>query len=153
MTATMISPAELPVRVAGWVRWAAVALAVPQLVTGLWAVLAPQHWYDTFPGFGPLLVASDPPFNAHLATDAGSGFLATGVILVLAAVWGERRVMQVALAGMVAFAAGHLWYHAAHPAPGLSDAENAVSVGSLVLALLIPIVLLVATRRPRGETR
>lgn len=152
MTATMISTAA-PAQVVGWVRWIAAALAVPQLVTGLWAVLAPRNWYDTFPGFGPMLVAADPPFNAHLATDAGSGFLATGVVLVLAAMWGERRVMQVALAGLTAFAAGHLWYHAANPAPGLSDAENAVSVGTLVLALVIPLVLLVATRRPRGETR
>jgi hypothetical protein len=139
-------------RVATWVRVTAVLLAVPQLVTGLWAVLDARGWYDNFPGFGPMLVAAEPPFNAHLATDAGAGFIATGVVLVLAAAWGERRPLQLALAGLLAFAVAHLAYHAPNPSPLLSDTQNVVNTVGLALAAVIPLALLLATL-PRKEAR
>lgn len=148
MTTSTPTTTATPAPVATWLRWFVAALALPQLVTGLWAVTAPRHWYETFPGFGPMLVAADPPFNAHLATDAGAGFLATGVVLVLAAAWGERRLVQVALGGVLAFAMAHLSYHSVNPAPGLTDAEDVVSAIGLVLATVIPLALLWATRRP-----
>ncbi len=70
-----------------------VFLAVPQLVTGAWAILRPAGWFADFPGIGPALVAAEPPFNRHLATDAGAGFLAIGVCLAVAVVFGwSRRV-------------------------------------------------------------
>jgi hypothetical protein len=75
--------------VATWVRIGLVALAVPQAVTGLWAILDPSGWFTEFPGFDPRLVAADPPYNAHLANDTGAGFLATAVALSLAAWWGS----------------------------------------------------------------
>lgn len=138
-------------RVATWVRVLVAALAVPQLVTGLWAAISPRGWYDTFPGLGPMLVAADPPFNAHLASDAAAGFVATGVVLLLAAAWGERRGIQLALLGLTAFALIHLAYHAANAAPGLTDSQNTVSTISLVFAAAIPIALLLATGRNRKD--
>lgn len=140
-------------QVATWVRVLVGLLAVPQLVTGLWAAVSPRGWYDTFPGFGPMLVAADPPFNAHLASDAAAGFVATGVVLVLAAIWGERRGIQLALAGLTAFAAIHLYYHAAHPAPGLTDAENTGSLIALVASAAIPVALLLATGLTRKDAQ
>lgn len=139
-------------QVVGWVRAGAALLAVPQLVTGLWAVLDTRGWYDNFPGFGPMLVAAEPPYNAHLASDAGAGFIATGVVLVLAAVWGERRPMQLALGGLLAFAAAHLLYHAPNPSPLLSDTQNTINVIVLVLAAAIPLALLLVTL-PRKDAR
>lgn len=151
MTMTSTPTTTSDTRVASWVRWTVLALSLPQLITGLWAVASPRHWYDTFPGFGPLLVAADPPFNAHMATDAGSGFLATGVVLVLAAIWGERRPLQLALAGLTAFAAAHLSYHATNGSPGLTETQWVVNLVVLVLAALIPIGLLLATRESAGR--
>lgn len=139
-------------QVVGWVRAGAALLAVPQLVTGLWAVLDTRGWYDNFPGFGPMLVAAEPPYNAHLASDAGAGFIATGVVLVLAAVWGERRPMQLALGGLLAFAVAHLLYHAPNPSPLLSDTQNTINVIVLVLAAAIPLALLLVTL-PRKDAR
>ena len=121
-----------------WTRWVLAALALPQIVTGLWAVIAPQHWFDSFPGFGPMLVAAEPPFNAHLASDAGSGFLATGVFAVLAAVWGDRRLVIAAAAGLLAFALPHFLYHALHPAESLSSATNTVNFVLLLVAAVVP---------------
>lgn len=108
-------------------------LAAPQLLIGLWAVLAPRNWYDTFPGIDPRLVAVEPPFNAHLATDAGAGFFAAGIALAVAAVWGHRAAIQIALVAYVGFALPHLVYHATHPAPllnGLEDLLNVVMLAS-----------------------
>lgn len=139
-------------QVVGWVRAGAALLAVPQLVTGLWAVLDTRGWYDNFPGFGPMLVAAEPPYNAHLASDAGAGFIATGVVLVVAAVWGERRPMQLALGGLLAFAVAHLLYHGPNPSPLLSDTQNTINVIVLVLAAAIPLALLLVTL-PRKDAR
>lgn len=106
---------------------------MPQLLVAAWAITAPRHWFQTFPGFGPRLVAAEPPFNMHLATDAGAGFFATGVALAVAVVWGHRVAVQMALVAFGAFAVPHVLYHALHPAPGLTGTEDVVNV--LVLAV------------------
>jgi hypothetical protein len=124
-----------------WVRLGLVALAVPQLLTGGWALLDGAGWYESFPGFDPRLVAAEPPFNAHLAADTGAGFLATAVALAMAAWWGDRRVVRLALATYLAFAVPHLVYHWANPAPGLSDAEDVRNVITLGVAAVFPVVL------------
>ena len=70
-----------------------VYLTVTFLQIGVWATFATRSFYDDFPGLGRRWVAGDGPYNAHLASDAGLGFLAVGVVLLLAAIWMERRVM------------------------------------------------------------
>lgn len=124
-----------------WVRFGLIALAVPQLTTGLWAVLDPSGWYEGFPGGGRTWVSVDGPYNHHLAGDAGAGFLATGVVLLLAAVWFERRVVQVALLAMLAFAVPHLLYHLNNNALGGTD--SVMSYGALAVTVAAPVVLLV----------
>lgn len=106
-------------------------LAAPQLLIGLWAMLAPQNWFDSFPGLGPALIAGEPPFNRHLVTDVGSGFFAVGVGVLLAAYWGTSRAVQLALVVMVAFTAPHVAYHLLNPAPGLSTAADLANVAML----------------------
>lgn len=111
-------------RVKTWVRVGMAVLAVPQLGIGLWAMLAPHSWYQSFPGVEPHLISADPPYNVHLATDAGIGFFCTGVGLLVAAAWGRRSGVWVALVTFLAFALPHALYHAGHKAPGLSDADD-----------------------------
>ena len=134
--------------ISGWVRLGGVVIAVPQLIVGGWALASPRGWYDNFPGFGPMLVAAEPPFNAHLATDAAGGFLATGLMVVLAAYWGERRPFQLAVGGLFVFAIAHLSYHATHPSDLLTRGENLFSTFSLVIAAFIPAALLWAATIP-----
>lgn len=130
-----------------WIRLALVALGVPNVATGTWAILSPQVWFDRFPGFDPRLVAAEPPFNAHLATDAGAGFLATGGILLLAAWSGDRRSARLALAGFGLFALPHAAYHALNPAPGLTGAEDVQNVVLLAFSVAVTGALLVVLRR------
>ncbi|MFT3899335.1 MAG: hypothetical protein QM728_03700 [Gordonia sp. (in: high G+C Gram-positive bacteria)] len=130
-----------------WTRVVLVLLGLPQVVVGTWAVVATRHWFDTFPGFGPLLVAAEPPFNHHLASDAGAGFLATGVVALVAAAWGRREVVVTAALGLFAFALPHFLYHAAHPAPALSTAVNAGNAVVLGIAALVPAAVAVGAWR------
>ena len=124
-------------KVPTWVRAVMIALlAVPQLFVGAWALAAPRQWYDNFPGVGPHLVSAEPPFNQHLATDVGAGFLATGVALLVAAIIGRRSGVYVALVAYAAFAVPHFLYHATHEAPGLSSGENVMNAGLLGAGLV-----------------
>jgi hypothetical protein len=125
-----------------WVRIGlVVAIAPGQVLTGLWAVLAARNWFDHFPGVGADLVAAEPPYNAHLATDAGAGFLATGVALVAAAIWGQRAAVYVALLTYFAFALPHLGYHATHPSDALSGVEQATNLALLGSGVVMAAVL------------
>ncbi len=134
-------------RVAGWIRVVmVVGLAGMQLFTGLWAVFSPQSWFDNYPGIGPDLVAAEPPFNAHLATDAGAAFLCTGVALVAGAAFGRRSGVYVALIAYLAFAIPHTWYHAVHDAPGLTHGERTAGTAMLALGIAIAVGLLWAAR-------
>jgi hypothetical protein len=117
-----------------------VTLALPHLVIGLWAILAPQRWFDSFPGFGPRLVAAEPPYNHHLVSDVGAGFLAIGVALLVAAVWGRRAGIQVALIALAAFTLPHVIFHASHPADALTTFENVVNWLALASGLALAAV-------------
>lgn len=135
-----------------WVRIGAIVLGAPNALAGLWAVLTPRSWFDTFPGWDPRLVAAEPPYNAHLANDAGAGLLAAGVVLSVAAGLGDRRSMTVGLIGFATFAIPHAAYHTLHPSPGLSTAENVQNVAVLAATVLVAAVLL-AGNRLIGRTR
>lgn len=148
----MSSSSRAGPRVAAWVRIALVALGLPNAATGLWAILAPEAWFDRFPGFDPRLVAAEPPYNAHLATDAGAGLLASGVVLLLGATLGDRRSVQLALIAFAVFAVPHAAYHVLNPAPGLSSAEDAQNAGLLIFVVVASGVLFVAARRTATRT-
>lgn len=135
-----------------WVRVGLVALAVPQAITGVWAIADGSGWFEDFPGFEPRLAAAEPPFNAHLTADAGGGFLATAVVLLVGAWWADRRSVRLALLTYLAFAVPHLTYHALNPAPGLTDAEDLRNVVTLGVGAALPLVLWWATLR-RGRDR
>lgn len=126
-----------------------VALAGPQVLIGLWAVLAPHHWFDSFPGAGPRLVAAQPPFNDHLATDAGAGFLATGVALAVAVAWGQRGAIQIGLLAYITFGAPHLLYHAVNPAEALSGGEDLLN--TILLAMGPVLAAVFAWRISRNQ--
>lgn len=142
-------------KVPRWVRLGLlILLAAPQLLVGLWALLSPQHWFDSFPGLGPALIAGEPPFNQHLASDVGAAFVATGVGLLLAAYWGTRQSARLALAVFVAFTAPHVAYHVLNPAPELDAAADVANAGLLASNLVWAAVLWWGTTRApeRGDT-
>ncbi len=113
-----------------------VVLGVPNVVTGAWAVMAPHDWYENFPGWAPHLISAFPPYNEHLATDAGIGLLVTGLLALGAAVWPRRDVVLTASAAYATFALIHAAFHLLTPATDhrLDGAEAAVNNATLVAA-------------------
>jgi hypothetical protein len=138
--------------VPGWVRLALVALGVPNLFAGAWAVLAPQGWYDNFPGWDPRLVAAEPPYNAHLATDAGAGLLASGLIMLAAAWFADGRSVRLALIAYGAFAIPHAAWHAFNPSDALTAAQDAQNAGILVFSAVATVGLYVVVMRGERST-
>lgn len=95
-------------------RFALLALGLPQAAIGLWAVVAPRHWHDTFPGLGRQWLGSYGPYNSHLATDVGATFLAIGTLLVIAAWLLDHRNVVVAVVVYLVYSVPHLIFHLAH---------------------------------------
>jgi len=124
-------------------------LAAADLVVGVWATVDPAGWYRNFPGFARHWAAAEPPYNHHLVTDAGAGFLGIGVVLVLAVAWRERHLVQAALLGSLAHDLPHFLYHLLHPARTLSTTDKMMSTGGLGVGCLVAVALLVlVTRQP-----
>ena len=122
-------------------------LGALNLAWGAWAILAPRHFFDTFPGFGQRWTGAYPPYNGHLVVDLGATCTTLGVLLVLAAVLRDRRVTTVVLAGVLVFSTLHLLYHATHHGL-LHGASLAGSIAAVVLGVVGPAALLVLARRP-----
>ncbi len=128
-----------------------VALAIPNIVIGAWAALAPRGWYDTFPSSGSPWISPDGPFNEHLTIDAGAGLLLLGVLL-FGASFGGRGARRVALIAGLFHAVPHVRYHLANPLPEGSTFDQVASTGLLVLQLVALIALLVADREPAAAS-
>ncbi|RKT55472.1 hypothetical protein [Saccharothrix australiensis] len=123
-------------------------LTATQLVVGGWALLSPRGFYDGFPAPGHHWVAMFPPYNEHLVRDFGSLNLAIGVGLAYALVTLDRLLVRVVLIGYLLFAVPHMWFHLLHldHMPVVDQVGNVVTLG---LAVLVPLVLLVALRKAR----
>jgi len=126
-------------------RYGLVVLGVLHLWWGLWATVAPRHFFDTFPGFGQRWTAAYPPYNAHLVSDVGATFITLAVLLLIAALVRDRRVTAVVLIGVIVFSSLHLVFHAAH-AGALRGGALAASLISLALGVVVPAGLLVLTK-------
>ena len=136
----------------GAARWGLVVLGLPQLAIGVWAVASPRGWFDTFPGGGQHWLPAYGAFDSHLATDVGAGFIAIGLVLLLAALWLERRLVQAALIAYLAYALPHFVFHLANDevlSPGAHAASNIL----LGLLVILALALLGSTFASRGTGR
>ncbi|MCH0539188.1 hypothetical protein I3F58_06385 [Streptomyces sp. MUM 203J] len=88
---------------------------VSGLYVGVWAYFAPQHWHETFPGFGRSWLPQLGPYNQHLAKDTGAMYLALAVLSVIALRYVRSNPMvQTTGAAWLTFNILHLVYHVQH---------------------------------------
>jgi hypothetical protein len=127
-----------------------VALGGIQFVNGIWAVLAPRSFYDDFPlGIGGW-VSALPSYNEHLMRDVGGLFLATGFILLVAAVHLEVRLVLTALIAYLLFSIPHAIYHFFNLEPyGTGDVIG--NVVALTATVVLPLWLLWVIGRDDGR--
>jgi hypothetical protein len=130
-----------------WMRIALGYLALVSLQIGLWAQFAPQSFYDNFPGLGRAWVNVDGPYNEHLVRDVGGLNLALAAVLIVAMITLSRPVVIAAAIASLLYGVPHLIYHIAHT-DGLSDGDVVGSLFGLALFAVVPIALIVVSRRP-----
>ncbi len=124
-----------------WLRAGLILLATAGIVVGVWALLAPQSFYDDFPGGGRSWVLALPPYNEHLVRDVGGLNLALAVLLIFAAIVMERHLVQAATAAALVYAVPHFAFHVVH-LEELSTGDQVAQTVTLALAMAIPLVLL-----------
>ena len=127
-------------------RTGLLVLAAPQVVVGVWGLLAPQAFYDGFPAPGHAWVALLPPYNEHLTRDVGALNLALAVLLVAAAVAPERRLVRVALLVQLVWTVPHAVFHLGH-LDGFPPVDAVVQSVGLVGSVLLPVALLALSGR------
>lgn len=135
-----------------WIRGGLAYLTMSFLAVGGSATFAPAGFYAHFPGGGHQWLAGDGPYNAHLVTDAGVGFLAVGAVLLLAALRPALAVARVALVAALVHGVPHVVFHVFHADHSLNSLDRVLSTGGLALNVIIAAALLVSLRSsPAGD--
>jgi hypothetical protein len=133
-----------------WRRLALLVLGIPNAGIGIWALVAPERWYESFPGAGRHWLPAFGPYNEHFAVDAGAGIFAAGALAIVAAIWLEHRVLHVAMLGFLAWSVPHaVWHLTALGELGTTD--NVINVTLLALTVVLPTLLLLTADRLRPE--
>jgi hypothetical protein len=125
-------------------RYGLLAVALGQLGATLQALLAPRSFYDDFP-FGRGWVTEYPEYNSHLIQDYGAFTLGAVVAIVLAAIWLDRRVVQLAIVSWLVGSTIHLVSHIA-TVDRLEVGDAIGNLGALFVFVAIPGWLLVKSR-------
>ncbi|MGH9138117.1 MAG: NAD-dependent epimerase/dehydratase family protein [Acidimicrobiales bacterium] len=121
-------------------------LALTALQLGVWAVANPRSFYDDFPAGPSSWVAVDGPYNEHLVRDFGGLNLALAILLIAAFARPTTYLVGTAALASLFFGVPHLTYHALNV--DVYDTGDAVATTvALALAVVGPVVLLVAARR------
>ena len=129
-------------------RWLRVGLlyeAASFALVGFWAAFAPRSFYGDFPGGGRHWISADGPFNEHLVRDVGELSLAMFVVLAAAAITLSIPLVRAALVAVIVNGVLHVLYHARH-LDMFSSSDGIAVIGSLVVAPMIAVALLVMTR-------
>ena len=130
-------------------RYALLAIAFAQVGATLQALLAPRSFYDEFP-FGRGWVEEYPSYNDHLIQDYGAFTLGAVVAITLAAIWLDRRVVQLAIVSWLTGATIHFVSHVV-TADRLETADAVANVGGLFIFVAVPAWLLVKSRERSGS--
>ena len=134
------------------VRGGLIALGVPLVVIGAWALFAPHSFYDDFPTSSRHWVSALGAYDEHLVRDVGSLLLAIGLLQVWAAAQLSRLLVRVALVVGLVYAVPHLIFHASNT-KSLSTGDNVANIVLLGLAVVVPVLLLLLTRSaPTADT-
>ncbi len=141
---------EVRARSALFGRVALVLVALPQLEIGIWGVLAPHSFFRDFPGAGHHWVSELGIYNEHLVRDYAAAELGFGVLMLAAAIWFERRLVLIAGAAFLAATLPHFAYHLT-TTESFSTADNAASLGSFAVEIVLVVAAMVAATRASPE--
>jgi fructose-specific phosphotransferase system IIC component len=138
-------------RATTWTRIGIGYITVGFALVGFWAAFAPRSFYTDFPGAGRHWISPDGPYNQHLIRDVGELNLALMVVTLAAAVTLSLPLVRAALAATLVNGVLHVVYHAGH-VDMFSSSDQIAIIGSLVLAPVVALVLLVTFRGEPADT-
>jgi hypothetical protein len=121
-------------------------MAVTPALVGIWATISPRGFYDDFPGLGHAWVSAVGAYDEHLVRDVGALYLGSLVLLALAWVWLDRRLVQAALVSYAVAALPHLIYHCT-ALESFSTGDAVAEIGGLALNVVLPLGLLTVAGR------
>jgi hypothetical protein len=105
---------------------------------------------DDLPGAGRHWVSAVSTYDEHLVRDVGALYLGSLVLLALAWLWLDRRLVQAALVSYAVAALPHLVYHLT-ALDNLSTGDAIAEIAGLALNVVLPLWLLwVARGSPRA---
>ena len=125
-------------------RYGLLLVAFAQLGATVQALFSPRSFYEDFP-FGRGWVEAYPSYNDHLIYDYGAYTLGALVALVIAAIWLDRRVVQVATASWLVSATIHFVNHVL-TVDRYSTGDAVANLSGLLLFIVIPGWLLLRSR-------
>ncbi len=125
-------------------RVALIVLAATGLLVGLWAILSPRGFYDSFPGGGRSWISIDGPYNEHLVRDVGGLNLSLVVLTISALIIGSKTLVRITGIAWLPFAVPHFIYHAAHASDLSGTVDKVANVGGLGLTALLALALAVS---------
>jgi uncharacterized protein DUF4345 len=127
-----------------WIAALLLVLGVPQAAIGAWALLAPHSFWADFPVGGSGWVETLGAYDEHLVRDVGTLFLGLGVLLIIAAIRGQRSLSVVAAVIWLIYALPHTLWHYFNLGPynAGNAIANVVTLGWQVAGGVILLVLL-----------
>ena len=111
-----------------WVRVVAIIGGASFLLFGLWALAAPQSFFDTLAAFDP--------YNAHFIHDIGAFQIGLGLVLLLASFPDRVDGLAAALLGVGGGAAAHVVSHIMDTDLGGTPATDIPTFTVLAVVLL-----------------
>jgi hypothetical protein len=130
-------------------RYGLLLVAVGQLGATVQALVAPKSFYEDFP-FGRGWVEAYPSYNDHLIYDYGAYTLGAVVALVIAAIWLDRRVVQVVTVSWLVSATIHFVNHVL-TVDRYGTGDAIANLAGLFLFVAVPGALLMRSRNEPAE--
>jgi len=114
-------------------------------INGLWSLLFPRSFYDSYPGFGLELVEKLPAYNEHLINDYATFSLGFAALFGIALLRPDPFVARAAAIAFLVYAVPHFMFHMAHLAP-YDTAEKIAAVLLVGSFVAVPLLTLLATK-------
>jgi nucleoside-diphosphate-sugar epimerase len=127
-------------------------LGFTALELGVWAVIAPQSFYKSFPGAGRHWIDLNGPFNEHFIRDFGGLNLALALVTIAALVVGTRGLVSLAAGAWLAWSIPHVLYHFLNFGVFTDTADKIANGVTLSATILIPALVLWAAWRPQSTS-
>jgi hypothetical protein len=124
-----------------WIGAGLAFVSLGEVLIGVWASFLPKSFYTDFPFSGRDWVSTLGPYDEHLVRDVGGLNLAFGVLLALAAVLPDRRLVQVSLVAYLIYTVPHFVFHTMQT-HAFSVADNLAQLVSLWFQVVLPVAVL-----------